>query len=173
MSRKTVEFELAHKEFKTTQLSAFHSYEILFGGEEVEPEELLRDTYIKFNGDWIRLDSNKVIAQQVFHPMAIEAPLSALVRLMDKVKRISCDGMYKWEAIQVPKRFLSKAKTVESPRGMSMLSTLFTEKLATLYELQEVYSLDDALRMYDDFTVKSINSALHQEKAMDDAKSKR
>jgi len=173
MSRKTVKFELAHKDFKTTQFSAFHSYEMIFG-EELSPEEVLKDTYMLLSdGNWARLDENSTISALIFHPERVESPLSTLTRLMEKVKEVSCVCMYKWESVKVPKRFISSASTVESPRGMPILSTLFTEKLATLHELQEFYSLDDALRMYDDFTVQNINKALQQEKATADAKSKR
>jgi hypothetical protein len=170
MSRKTIKFELAHKDFKTTQMSAFHSYEMLFGKEEWAPEGILSDTYVREGSDWARLDSNEEISRLIFHPLGLESPLSVLMRLIEKVKGISCSAMYRWESVKIPKRFLSSASTVESPRGMPILSTLFTEKLATLHALQEFYSLDDALRMYDDYTVQNINKALQNEKAMAEAK---
>jgi hypothetical protein len=173
MSRNTVKFELAHSKFKTTQFSAFHAYGLLFDKEDIEPEEVLEDTYIETVEGWIKLDSSRVIAAQIFHPEQIEAPLSVLMRLIAKVREVSCSSMYNWEHIKVPKRFVSSANSVEAPRGIPILSTLIVEKLATLHELQSVYSLDDALRMYDDFTANNINKALSQEKAMNDAKSKR
>jgi hypothetical protein len=174
MARKTINFELAHKDFKTTQFSAFHSYELLFGEETPYPSEILFDTYVKDTiGEWVRLDSRDAISRLVFHPEGIEPPLTTLLRLIHKVQGISCECMYGWEPIKTPRRFLSGAEKVDSPRGMSMLSTLYIEKLASLHELQEFYSLEDALRMYDDFTVQNINKALQQEKSMADAKSKR
>src|ERR1700692_1400777 len=102
MSRKTVKFELAHRDFKTVQLSAFNAYEIAFASEECEPEELLKDTYVKVGSDWARLDSNEEISRQIFHPECLEAPLTTLVRLMDKVKEISCGCIYRWESVNVP-----------------------------------------------------------------------
>jgi hypothetical protein len=174
MSRKTVKFELGHRNFKSKQLSAFHAYEVLFGNDgDVSPEELLQDTYIEAGSGWIRLDSEDIINEHIFHPANLESPLSMLTRLMDKIRRESCGCMYEWNHVKVPRRFLSDAATVESPRGMPILSTLYTEKLATLQELQDFYSLDDALRMYDDFTVQNINKALSQEKAMSESRAKK
>jgi hypothetical protein len=173
MSRKTVKFELGHRQFKTVQFSAFHAYEMIFGQEEFRPEDLLSDTHIETDNGWISLDEPRTISALIFHPVQLESPLSMLTRLMAKVRAISCDAMYNWTHIKVPKRFLSGSESVEAPRGMPILSTLFTEKLATLHELQSVYSLDDALRMYDDFTAQNINKALSSEKSIADAKSKR
>jgi hypothetical protein len=44
--------------------------------------------------------------------------------------------------------------------------------LATLEQLQSFYSMDDALRMYDDFVVSNINKALSQEAAAKEAEAK-
>src|ERR1700730_9608730 len=105
MARKTVKFELGHRNFKTKQFSAFRAYEVMFGDEsdDMSPEDLLQDTLIETEpGVWLELDSKDAINSQIFHPVDMESPLSMLTRLIAKVKSIGCGAMYEWDHVKVP-----------------------------------------------------------------------
>lgn len=172
MAMKEIEFEIFGLKYKSRQFSAINGLSILDGLATIHPELLLRQTYIDSDGVWTPLDKENINHLVKDFANAI-SPRLALKVLMSYVSDLNFGFLDNWQRIQVPARFISGAKTV-APSGIEpIISTLVQDGVASLRELEEYYSLEDAYRLFDVIMSKAVNQLLGQEEAEREAKSAR
>lgn len=166
---KTKEFEAFGKKYRTTQFPAVRALEIMEMAVQ-NPVNVLERTEVNEKGAWIALNSAEAINACVLDDMGLVAPRLALNGILSLVGDFSFGFLRSWRGAKVPARFTSGAQSVESKNIDPTIGTLTTEDMATMRELEEYYSLEDAFKMFDALIVKGINSALSQEAASDNAK---
>jgi hypothetical protein len=166
---KTKEFEAFGRQYRTTQFPAVRALEIMEMKVQ-HPVCVLERTEVKQNGVWTALNSAEAINELVFDDAAIIAPRLALNGILSLVGDYSFGFLREWRGAKVPTRFTSGAQSIESKNIDPTIGTLTTEGMATMKELEEYYTLEDAFKMFDALVVKGINAALSQEAAADKAK---
>lgn len=172
--RKNKRIELFGIEYEINQFSAVEAFDMIDAAEILEPLELLRDcSVIKYDGSKVKLDSSEAISREVKSVPSHLPPNMVLKVLMESVKKHNFGFLQEWKGIKIPNRFVADSKSVESTYLEPLISALINHKLATLKELEEYYSMQDAFAMFDGYLAKSLNEAYSNEAALEDAKSKR
>lgn len=169
---KTIEFSAFGRQYRTTQFAAIPAMAVM-GNAASTPDVVLSRTEVNFKGSWINLGSPQAINNYVNDATGILAPRLVLNGIIDLVAGYSFNFVRSWKSAKVPRRFVDGANSIESKHIDPMIGTLVVERLATMRELEEYYSMEDAFRMFDALIVKGINQALSHEAAMADAKNKR
>lgn len=169
MAMKELEFEIFGLKYKTKQFSAIEGLKILDELLTVHPTIILRQTQIFHDENWINLDYHSINNLVKDFANAV-SPRMALKVLTSHVSDINFGFLDNWKVIQVPSRFLSNAKTVKVEGIEPIVSTLVQEGVASIRELEEYYSIEDAYRMFDIIMSKAVNNLLGQEEAEREAK---
>lgn len=172
MAMKETEFEIFGLKYKTKQFSAIEGLSILDSLATIHPVIMLRHTKLIIDGKWEDLNYSNINDNVKDFSNAM-SPRMALKVLCAHVSDINFGFLDSWKAIQVPARFLSGAKTVSAEGIEPVISTLVQEGVASIRELEEYYSLEDAYRMFDIIMSKAVNSLLGQEEAEREAKRNR
>lgn len=134
------------------------------------PQIVLAHTDALKDGHWTNLATQEAINEHVLDQAGVLPPRVVLSGLLRIIGDHSFGFMRHWKSAKVPRRFLSGASSVDSSNVDPIITALTTDKMATLRELEEYYSLEDAFKMFDSMVVKGINSALSTEAAMANAK---
>lgn len=167
MSKKTNTFSAFGVQYKTEQFSAIRGLELLAKPDDIHPCELLAQTHaMNFEGEWISLSNESAINDLVQDIAGIIAPRVALKGVLALVEEYNFKFMNAWKAVRVPTRFTDGAATVTSANIDPLALQLIQDGVATLKELEEYYSLEDAFKMFDAIMVKGINAALSHEASM-------
>lgn len=170
MAIKTKEFEMFFTTFRTTQFSAVSGVEFLDKPGANEPQVILSKTEVKTGDGWKSLDNRAAINDYVKDSSGAMQPRHVLSLLTSHVMEFNFGFLSSWDKIKVPSRFRSNFKSVESGSVRPVIASIVQEGLASLRELEEYYSVDDAFKMLDILTAKAVNSALANEEAMERAK---
>lgn len=166
---KTREFEAFGRQYRTTQHPAVKAIEVM-SSQETDPVAVLSSTMVMDRGSWKPLDSPSAVNELVFDDLGQIAPRLVLNGLISVISDLNFGFLRTWKSAKIPPRFTSGAQSIESKNMDPTIGTLTTEGQATLRELEEYYSLEDAYKMFDALVVKGINSALGQEAAAENAK---
>ena len=170
MSRQSVEFDLFGVRYETKQFSAIEGMSLLDSLHLVHPTVILKLTNVVLDdGTTRRLNYNN-IKSFVVDKAGNLPPKNVMEGLKNMVIQYSFGFLDEWERINIPHRFLSDAKTITPKNYEPMTSQLIQEGMASLMELETYYSLEDAFKMFDLLTIKTVNQALAQEKAESDNK---
>ena len=172
MAMKELEFEIFGLKYKTKQFSAIEGLSILDSLATIHPVILLRQSQIYLDGEWLDLNYQNINDLVKDFSNAI-SPRLALKVVCAHVNDFNFGFLDSWKMIQVPARFLSNASTVKAEGIEPIISTLVQEGVASIRELEEYYSLEDAYRMFDIIMSKSVNNLLGQEAAEREAKRSR
>lgn len=173
MSRKTIEFTAFGSKYKTEQFSAVEGLEMIDHIATIPPELLLRQTLVKHEGEWISLSECESINAFVYDAAKAISPLEVLKAVMASVANINFGFLKAWRSLKVPQRFISGARTVDVTTADPLVTTLVQSEVATMKELEEYYSLEDAFKLFDIVMAKGINEALANEAAAAEAKQRR
>lgn len=173
MSLKTKCFPCVGGTYRTKEFPAVSGLELLYKFDEAAPVTVLQHTEVLIDDQWIKLDSKQAINDFVVDPVGFVSPLVVLKELRESVKEMNFGFLATWKGIKVPGRFQSQAKTVKSEYSAPLVSNLIQADKATLRELEEYYSVEDAFKMFDIVLVSTVNKALAQEEADKEAKRKR
>jgi hypothetical protein len=171
------EFESFGVKYRTKQFSAARGVELLFRSNEVYPTEYLEKTEVLFEfsrkkKEWISLSDSANIDKGVRDKEGLLRPRIVLEGLLMVVYDFSFGFLKTWKGVKVPRRFISDAKSVSTEYTDPLISQLIQEDYASLRELEEYYSLEDAFRMFDIMTAKGVNAAYQHEQAERESKSK-
>ena len=166
---KEIELEVFGLKYKTKQFSAIEGLKILENLTSVHPVVMLRQTSIFNDGEWVPLDYQNTNSLVKDFANAV-SPQVALKILLSQVSDANFGFLDNWKVIQVPARFLSNAKTVSAEGIEPVISTLVQEDVASIRELEEYYSVEDAYRMFDIIMSKAVNNLLGQEEAEREAR---
>lgn len=165
MTCKVIDFSLFGLQYRTKQFSAIEGME-LFEVKDIHPCKLLSRTEVQTKkGKWKKLSDGAAINRYVHDVLGVFTPLQVLGAVMGLVREQSFGFLSSWKGVRVPTRFLSDSKQVSSEHTTPMLTTLINTNTASLRELEEYYSLEDAFRMFDMISMKNVNEALSNEAA--------
>lgn len=174
MSRKTKTTEFFGVKYRIHQFSAIRGMELLDPDKVVHPVEALELTEATDDdGNWHRLDNEDSINKYVRDVIGHFNALLVLKLLMDEVRRFSFGFIDNWTGVPIPRRFQSEARSVSSQYTQPMIGNLMSDDYATLRELEEYYSLEDAFKMFNVLMTKAVNTALAHEAAEQKAKERR
>lgn len=177
MSQLKKSFSAFGIEYRTVQFSAVEGIQFLGDQGDLHPTQLLQKTEARLCakkglGEWVRLDDPGCINTAVFDMANVLPPRDVLNGVMSLIRDFNFGFMGEWQSAKIPNRFIEGIKTVSSNHTESLISQLIQDEVATLKELEEYYSLEDAFKMFDILLVKGINTALSNEAAMKKNKSK-
>ena len=172
--RKNKVIDLFGVTYEIHQFSAIDAFEMVDDISILTPLELLSECYvIKYDGSKVRLNSEKVISEEVKSIPNHLPPNLVLKVLMEAVKKHNFGFLSDWKGTKIPNRFLADAPTVEPNYLEPMVASLINNGLDSLKELEEYYSLRYAFAMFDGLIAKSLNEAYSNEAAIKESKSNR
>ena len=162
----TVSFEAFGVKYKTKQFAAAKALRLMDRLAWVHPVDLLETT----EADGVCLDTPEAINKAILDRAGILAPREVLNGILALVKEANYGFISAWKGVKVPRRFINEAATTISTHADPLISVLIQEDVATLKELEEYYSLEDAFTMFDIVMAKNVNAALSHEAAMNESK---
>ena len=173
--RKVKTADLFGHNYRMTQLSAASAFEQMYlasGGDDLLPLVSTVEFINAENGAAIRLDNAAAINANVKDRIDVMKPRLVLSALYQAVHEFNFGFLENRKAVKVPRHLTSDLDVeVRSVEGESpILATLIAEGKATLRELQEFYSLEDAFLIYDVLFIEKLNNAEIQHAAMKSAK---
>jgi hypothetical protein len=166
MTTLNKQFDLFGVTYRTTQFAAVTALDIMARAGSVHPTENLRLTEVKTKGGWVRLDTAEAINEWVIDVLFAIPPNLVLNGVLKVVNEFSFGFTAGWTGVKIPSRFKSDDPPRESKYVDPLIAQLLQEEAATLRELEEYYSLEDAFKMFDVMVAKGVNAALAQESAM-------
>lgn len=140
-------------------------------GDIDHPCGLLSQTQVEAKDEsgkvfWIGLLDSEAINEFVTDKAKVLPPRLVLSGVMSLVYGWNFDFLVNWKSAKIPSRFTDGAPSISSKNMEPMASQLIQDGVASLKELEEYYSLEDAFKMFDTILIKGINQALSQEAAM-------
>lgn len=172
MSKKTKMFDAFGLNYRTTQFSAVEGLAIMKQGAEVRPDIFLKDTYVVFPDAEFRLNTPENVDKYVMDVVANLTPRIVLTGIMGIISDFNFGFLSNWKPIHVPARFTSGVEAITSDFVDPLISSIVQAGTASLRDLEEYYSLEDAFAMMDIMTAKGVNEAMAHEAAQEEAKRK-
>jgi hypothetical protein len=174
MSRKTKQFDAFGQYYRTIQFSAAEGLSLMERMLTAHPCEMLAHTEARGDdGEWQKLNERDSVNALVIDKANALPPMMVLEGIVNLIRDFNFGFLTWWQSVKIPKRFVDGTKGAKSENIDPMLAQLIQEDVATLKELEEYYSMEDAFKMFDVIIVKGVNSALANEAAMKDSKKKR
>jgi hypothetical protein len=175
MAILTKEFESFGVRYRIKQMSAAAATAVFLARDaDPEPlEALVGVDALDPNSGWIILNSAANVDTYVRDNRNIVQPRLALNGLIAVAFDFNCGFLKDRRRIRVPSYLRSNAEMDDMGGEDPVLSTLVAEGKATLRELEEVYSLRDAFRIYDIFFRDRLEKAKAQHAAIAEAKANR
>jgi hypothetical protein len=162
---KTKYFDAFFVSYRTVQFPAISALDLMGRMYTSSPIEVLSRTAVKVGNEWVQLDNRAAINEHLRDATDSLPPILVLRGITQLINDFSFDFARDWSGVKIPARFKSGADPKSSAYVPSMLSHIMQEGMATLRELEEYYSLEDAFKMFDVLVVKSVNTALAHEAA--------
>lgn len=172
MSCKTYTFDVFGVTYRSTQFAAVRALELV-SAEEVSPLEVLEKSEVLVGDVWVALNTREAVNLYVRDRVGMQPATLVLRGVLKLIGEHSCGVVKGWKGVSVPSRFTSEGQgltTRQSSHVDPVIAALIADDKASLRELEEYYSLEDALKMLDVMTAKGVNEALANESA---AKSRR
>lgn len=160
---KTKIFDAFGVQYRVTQFPAVTCMAML--GTITSPVEELSRTEVKAQTGWVLLDNRAAINEYVVDKVNVLPPVIVLRGILRLVHDHSFAFTKEWKGIKIPLRLQGDGEIKNSTHIQPMMAQILTEGMATLRELEEYYSLEDAFKMFDIIVAKSVNSALAHEAA--------
>lgn len=153
-------------EYRIRQYSATEGFEFMTKMESESPTVLFKDTSVKVGAKrWVLLDNKKAINEYVKDVLDIVNCHDVLAEIMVFVIELNFGFLDSWKAVEIPSRLCASVdeKDQAKPSDDPVMSQLIANKIATMKELEEYYSLEDAFRMYNIYLSDNLNKALASE----------
>ncbi|QOV06248.1 hypothetical protein CPT_Maja_028 [Burkholderia phage Maja] len=170
---KSKTFEAFGVKYRTTQFAAVRGLEILSKGDDIYPTEFLEKTEVLLGDEWLSLKEEENIDRGIRDEAGILAPRVVLDGVNVVVNEFNFGFLKAWKGVKVPRKFLSDAKSVSTEYSEPIVAQLVQDEMATLRELEEYYSLEDAFKLFDILTAKGVNLAYQHEQAERESKANR
>jgi hypothetical protein len=164
--RKVTNVTAFGSEYRIRQYSAVDGFEFMTKMESESPEILLKDTSIKVGAKkWVLLDNKESINEYVKDVLNIVDGHEAISKIISFVIEFNFDFLDHWKATEIPSRLCAPIDDKDQIEFSDnpVMAQLIANKIATMKELEEYYSLEDAFRMYDIYVEDSLNKALASE----------
>jgi hypothetical protein len=160
--RETKEITLFGHRYRLTQLSAAEAFKYMNTNRDplTELMAMLGGAAIYTGGQWARLDRDH-INKYVKDAIDVMQPRLVLKALVKQCNDFNFGFLNSRKSFKVPNYLKpNQDYEVKQIEGESpVLGVLVAEGKATLRELQEYYSLEDAFRIYDILFVEKLNNA--------------
>lgn len=166
MATKTKQFSIFGVDYRTSQFPAIPALDIMANVAAVHPIDNLRLTQVNVDGVWTNLDTREAVNALVIDRAYILPPRMVLQAVLKLVNEFSFGFTSDWKGVKIPKRFASGVEPKTSSHVDPLIAQLLQEEVATLRDLEEYYSLEDAFKMFDVMVAKGVNAALSHEAAM-------
>lgn len=166
MSRKTKRFDMFGVAYRVKQFSAVGGFAFIDSKGSDHPCDMLAETEVLYLDKWLRLDNPAHINAGVFDCTRVIPPAAVLRGVVSIVRDFNFQFVKGWKGVKVPNRFVNESATTASDHAPQLISSLIQEGVATLKELEEYYSIEDAFVMFDVITSKGVNQAIANEDAM-------
>lgn len=174
--RLTKEIMLFGHKYRLSQVSAAEGFRYMNTDRDptVELMVLIDETAIWMGGDWQRLTKEN-INKHVKDAINVMQPRLVLKSLVKELNDFNFGFLGRRKTFRVPSYLKSDGDyEVRHIEGESpVMGTLVAEGRASLRELQEYYSLEDAFKIYDILFVEKLNSAEAHHEAFKKVKGKR
>lgn len=170
MARKEKRFEMFGVAYRTRQFSAVRGFDFIDSKGVDHPCEMLSETEVLYLHKWLRLNEVANINVGVVDCAHIIPPVAVLRGVVSIVREFNFDFIKGWKGVKVPTRFVNESSTTSSDHAPQLISSLIQEGVATLKELEEYYSIEDAFKMFDVIVSKGVNQAIASEDAVKAAK---
>lgn len=163
---KTKIFDIFGTHYKTVQFPAVGSLDLMGRMSYAHPMEVLsRTASMDKEGKWVALEDRASINQYVRDAAGVLPPILVLRGLTKVITEFSFGFAQGWKGIKIPPRFKSGVEPRSSKYVDPVIGQILQEGMASLRELEEYYSLEDAFKMFDLIAVKGVNAALAHEAA--------
>lgn len=166
MATKTKTFSLFGVDYRTQQFPAIPALDIMANVANIHPIDNLRLTQVNVDGVWTPIDTREAINALVVDKAFVLPPRMVLQAVLKVVNEFSFGFTGTWKGVKIPKRFASGIEPKASSHVDPLISQLLQEEVASLRDLEEYYSLEDAFKMFDVMVAKGVNAALSHEAAM-------
>ncbi len=170
MGLKVKSFVCVGGVYRTKLFPAVSGLELLYKFEDASPLEVLAHTEVCVEDEWYPLNTREAVNDFVVDPLGFTPPLFVLNELRAAVQDANFGFLAKWNGIKVPSRFQTQSKSVRSEYAAPLVSNLIQADKATLRELEEYYSVEDAFKLFDIVLVSTVNKAYAQEESEREAK---
>ncbi|QIQ66540.1 hypothetical protein debbie_41 [Pseudomonas phage debbie] len=168
MAREIKPFNMFGVHYTSRQFSAVDGLSMMSEIQSVPPEELLKCTDVLAHpedhpeGIWLPLTAANINLYVVDRAKVI-APVQVLALLSEVVIDWNFGFLKDWTGVKIPSRFVEDIKSVKTAHSPSVVASLVANGSASMRELEEYYSTQDAFKMIDIMTAKSVNEALASE----------
>jgi hypothetical protein len=173
--RQTKEIKLFGQRYRLSQISAAEGFRYMNVKRDATDElmALIDETAIYVGGQWQRLTKEN-IDNYVKDAIDVMQPRLVLKALVKELNDYNFGFLNTRKTFRVPSYLRPDHDyEVRQIEGESpVMGVLISEGKATLRELQEYYSLEDAFKIYDILFVEKLNSAEAHHEAVKKTKSK-
>jgi hypothetical protein len=164
--RNKKQFTAFGVEYRTEQFAASTGMELMASKVEIHPLEILSLTEVRTgDGRWLSLSIRDNVNLHVFDAAGIIPPRLVLEGILSVVREFNFGFLADWKSTRIPARFTSESISLSSKYTDPIMAQLINDDVASMRELEEYYSLEDAFKMFDLLVVKGINQATANEEA--------
>ncbi len=164
--RKETKFNAFGVEYKSKHFAAIPGFAVLAQPGDIHPLVLFADTHVKNEeGEWQPMSDPNIVNKYVVDVTGTLAPLLVLRSVVELVNDYNFGFLIGWQGVKVPTRFRSDLQAVHSTYSDPVISQLIQDGAATMQQLDEYYSLEDAFRLFDILVAKGVNTAKANEAA--------
>ena len=166
MARKLKTFDVLGLRFRTMQIGAASAFEEVSRGGIPDPMNVFPLLEIQVSDDeWVRLDTRAKVNQYIREQTGFVPAHSVLEAVMMAWSEVNTGFLRTWKPIKVPNYLRGEVEARQAPGIDPILSSLINSNKASLRELEEYYSLEDAVRLFDVNMAANITQADAQYRA--------
>ena len=165
MSTKSNSFTAYGVEYRTRQFTAIKGLEIISKDSAITPVDILENTDVFSDGEWFSLSEPFNINEYVNDATSVLPPMVVMNGVVALVREYNFGFISGWTGVRVPKRLTESGSSVSSNHVSPMVSQIIQDGAATMRELEEYYSLQDAFKLFDVMVAKGLSEALANEAA--------
>ena len=174
MARKLKTFDVLGLRFRTMQLGAASAFEEVNREGMPDPMDVCRLLEIQTGEDeWIRLDTRVKVNEYIRERTGFVPAHALLEAVMIAWAAVNTGFLREWKPLKVPNYLRGDTEARVAPGIDPILSSLINSGKASLRELEEYYSLEDAIRLFDVNMAANITQADAQWHAAKKAQQKR
>lgn len=172
MARKIVEFSFLGMLFRTLQLGAVDAFKEMAREDMKPPMEVLPLIEMWIGGEWVRLDKREVVNEHIKEDTGFIPAHVVLEMVINEWSRVNIGFINDWEPCKVPKH-LKSDRTARAINGVDpIIASVLNSRQATLRELEDHYSAEDAIHLFDVNMGAKLDEAEAQYQAHQEAKQK-
>jgi hypothetical protein len=159
MARKLKEFNTFNLRFRTMQIGAVSAFAEVSREGMPDPMDVLPLIEVQVGEEWIRLDSREKVNRYVRESTGFIPAYTVLESILMGWLDVNTGFLKTWKPIRVP-NYLRGDTEVRQAAGIDpIVAAIINSGKASLRELEEYYSLEDAIRLFDVNMAANITSA--------------